>query len=553
MNYQEKQAFNKALTAWQDRDYTRVLNLLEKAKNAQALHLRGIAARRAGRLNMSKTSLERALRLDTSNPEINHNLALLQIDRGEHDLALELSKQALTLKPDWPNALRTQGRILIALGRWPEALHVYDKILDKNPDDTAACYGRANVWLEQGRAEDAAAEFDRLINSGMTDPACLFMRGRARQTLGQMKYARADFEQAMQLQPRSMYLREAARHLWTMNEHDAFQELVSKPYTDEALQVCAGDLLRQSGNFKQLVNTFSNPDQSPDALAILAWSALDQSQPNEALDFSQRAVQLNSNHANARAAVISSLCALGEATQAQQHIDHMRALEPHGQHWIAYQLAVWRLLDDERYKAWMDYQQLVQSYELSTPDGYNSIEAFNAEFESALLELHNHRCHPLDQSLRGGSQTRRDLQLEQHPVIQAYLTALEKPIQDYLEHIGRNPEHPLSARNTGRYKLAGCWSVKLDGGGHHINHVHPEGWISSAYYVKVPPSNGDEKSGWIKFGEPAYPTEPPSAAEYSVEARAGRLVSFPSYLWHGTYPTSGTGLRLTAPFDIVPD
>lgn len=548
----KQQAFAKAVTAWRQQEYDAVFTLLEQAEDAQSLHLRGLAARHLGKLNTGKSCLDSALRLDKRNPEIHHNLALLEIDRENLELALASSKQALVLKPGWPDALRTQARILLSSSQWSEALSIYDDILLTNPDDAIARYGRANAWLELGKAEEAATEFDHLIKAGMTDPAALFMRGRARQVLGQMNRARADLEKALLLQPRSLYLRETARLLWTMNKHDAFLTLVSKPYADTDMQLCAGELLRQSKNFEQLSRTFGKTDQSPDALAILAWSALDQNHYQQALELSEQALRLNKNHAHARAAIITSLCSLGQPSAAQNHVDHMRELDPNGQHWIAYQLTIWRLLGDARYSDWLDYNELIQTYELSAPQGYNSIEAFNAEFETALLELHNLRCHPLDQSLRGGSQTRRDLQLEQHPAIQAYLAALDEPIQAYLAHIGQNHEHPLSQRNTGKYQMAGCWSVKLDGGGHHVNHVHPEGWISSAYYVKVPPSDDDSKSGWIKFGEPAYPTEPASTAEQWVEPRPGRLVLFPSYLWHGTNPTRGDGLRLTAPFDIVP-
>ena len=36
-----------------------------------------------------------------------------------------------------------------------------------------------------------------------------------------------------------------------------------------------------------------------------------------------------------------------------------------------------------------------------------------------------------------------------------------------------------------------------------------------------------------------------------LNARAGRLVLFPSYMWHGTVPFSSADPRLTCAFDIV--
>ena len=77
------------------------------------------------------------------------------------------------------------------------------------------------------------------------------------------------------------------------------------------------------------------------------------------------------------------------------------------------------------------------------------------------------------------------------------------------------------------------------------------GWLSSAYYVDLPPSvNADSRDGWIKFGQPAL--ELGQEPEHVVQPKAGRLVLFPSYMWHGTIPFSGAATRLTLPFDVVP-
>ena len=44
------------------------------------------------------------------------------------------------------------------------------------------------------------------------------------------------------------------------------------------------------------------------------------------------------------------------------------------------------------------------------------------------------------------------------------------------------------------------------GGGRHVNHTHPQGWLSSAFYVDLPEAvNGGGEAGWILFGEPGCP------------------------------------------------
>ena len=90
--------------------------------------------------------------------------------------------------------------------------------------------------------------------------------------------------------------------------------------------------------------------------------------------------------------------------------------------------------------------------------------------------------------------------------------------------------------------------------GFHVNHIHPEGWISSCYYVAVPDAVKDEaaRRGWIKFGEPALDLPLKDPVRRAIQPAPGRLVLFPSYLWHGTIPFRGATARTTIAFDLVP-
>jgi len=95
--------------------------------------------------------------------------------------------------------------------------------------------------------------------------------------------------------------------------------------------------------------------------------------------------------------------------------------------------------------------------------------------------------------------------------------------------------------------------VFLRPNGFHVDHVHPMGWISSAFYIDLPPEEPDNpKAGWIKFGEPGVKTWPELGPEHYVKPEPGLLVMFPSYMWHGTVPFSTGGRRLTMAFDLRP-
>jgi hypothetical protein len=205
------------------------------------------------------------------------------------------------------------------------------------------------------------------------------------------------------------------------------------------------------------------------------------------------------------------------------------------------------------YRDLFDYGRLVRTYQLEAPSGWSSIEQLNAALLEALNARHCFAAHPLDQSLRNGTQTSRSLLTDPDPAIRAVMQAFRAPIESYRQALGTDAGHPLSARNVGPTRMAGAWSVQLRREGYHVNHFHPQGWISSAYYVSVPDEVHDlnRMSGWIKFGETRFPVAgvPP---ETFVKPLPGRLVLFPSYMWHGTNPLHGPEPRTAVAFDAVP-
>jgi len=210
-------------------------------------------------------------------------------------------------------------------------------------------------------------------------------------------------------------------------------------------------------------------------------------------------------------------------------------------------------LKGQDYKYYYNYSKFVKVYDLVPPIGFSSIGHFNIALKGALDRLHGFSNTPLDQTLRIGTQTSPNLIHLDIPIIRSFFEMINDPIRDYLKHIGQDIHHPLLKRNSGDYRLHSAWSVKLNKYGHHVNHVHPEGWISSSYYVDTPDISEDDpqKSGWIQFGTPPV-NVPELPAELTIAPKVGRLVLFPSYMWHGTIPSKSEKARMTLPFDLIP-
>ncbi|WP_371396947.1 putative 2OG-Fe(II) oxygenase [Fretibacter rubidus] len=236
-----------------------------------------------------------------------------------------------------------------------------------------------------------------------------------------------------------------------------------------------------------------------------------------------------------------------QATKAAQQ------RQQNNQFWTAIEATALRgLKQDEAFRRLYNYD-FVTPYDLETPPEYTTQSEFLSKLTEELAVRQSEGGHPLGQSLRGGTQTTQDLRFADSRVIQDFFQALSAPIMDYINRMPEDAEHPLFRRKTKGYRLTGAWSVRLSGQGFHVNHIHPEGWISSAFYVQVPKGTDTrkDKAGWIKFGEPPFAV-PGMSYDHAVGPKAGQLVLFPSYMWHGTIPITDGSTRITLPFDAVP-
>ena len=255
--------------------------------------------------------------------------------------------------------------------------------------------------------------------------------------------------------------------------------------------------------------------------------------------------------AGAIEAMVCACLACGDAAKASELVEQLLVKQPDNQLAIALRATAWRLLGDARYEELYDFETMVSCYTLDIPAGWSSLDGYLADLAVELKEVHPFLSHPFGQSVRHGSQ-RPDVLLTPTPAIQSFREALAGPVAAHLEHLGCG-QGPLRARNSGRWRIQGAWSVWLRPGGFHANHVHSQGWLSSACYIEVPGRTlGDGKEGWLKFGEPGVPAEPALPYQHAIQPKSGMLALFPSYMWHGTIPFGGDEPRLTVALDIVP-
>jgi Flp pilus assembly protein TadD len=482
-------------------------------------------------------------------------------DAGHFSHAEKEARALLARQPAHAEAHCALGIALRGRDRLAEAESSYRRALELKPGYAVAHHNLGALLAQQQRAEQALEELDRAAGLGLRGRELAFNRGRVLADLGRFDEAERAYLESLAGDPAYLDGQAALAKLRYMRGDAAFDREIAKAAAarpdDPRLALAHSDLLRLAGRLQEsetvLQRLLARRGGLPQATAALAIVLHEQGRLDEALAAARAARQAGVDDASVDESLVGIMLSLGQASGILPIVRRRRELAPLDQRWIAYEATALRLLGDPLYGQLYDYERFVRPYTLEPPAGWRDIESFNADLAVVLTERHRFQAHPLDQSLRLGTQTPRSLLADPDPTLRAFLQALAAPIAAYREAIGRDASHPLLSRNAGEPRFVGCWSVRLRRGGYHVNHTHPAGWISSAYYVEVPPEVADEEahSGWIKFGEPGLPVAG-ALPERFVQPRPGRLVLFPSYLWHGTTPITGDDPRMTIAFDVVP-
>jgi tetratricopeptide (TPR) repeat protein len=244
---------------------------------------------------------------------------------------------------------------------------------------------------------------------------------------------------------------------------------------------------------------------------------------------------------------IRYLLRLGEYEAAEAIAAHHIGL-PSARIFWPYLSLCWRLMVDAR-AAWLDGHPLY-----STEIDLDFSSADLSALADVLRGLHRLKAPYPEQSVRGGTQTDRQLFFHPDSFIQTVRDKVVTAVRNYRASLPPlDADHPLTGPPDVPILFEGSWSVRLKGSGFHAPHTHSHGWISSAFYVAVPSSDqaGDDPAGQLSLG-PAPPELALTLLPYcTIAPKAGKLLLFPSTMWHGTEAIK-SGERLTIAFDVRP-
>jgi tetratricopeptide (TPR) repeat protein len=469
---------------------------------AAAWHALANAHRALDELEAAEAALQRAVALAPASPPARIGLGVVQRLLGRPEAAIVSLQQAAASGYPGPELADALTGALLDAGRLPDALRQARELVRTRPDFVPGQLTLANLLWEFGAAaapgEDAVATLRQAVQARPQDPDL------ALAFVGFLLTARQADEALAAVQ--ALRARADAPMLVAL-EADARQQ--------------QGDLEAAGALYAQAYRAYGDTD----------------------------AAFLN--------AYTRHLFAARQPALAAERASEVLRRNPDDQEGWANLATAWRLLDDPR-EAWLcDYERLVGVVAVEPPPGHADVDSFLAALRAVLEPLHQAGREPLRQSLRGGSQTSGRLFGRGDPAIAAAQQALQRAAQRWLATLPDDPTHPFLRRNTRAIRFSGSWSVRLWSSGRHVNHIHPAGWMSSAFYVALPPSIGADRAdggsaGYLQFGQPPAELGVDLPPRRTVRPVPGQLALFPSYFWHGTVPFEDTDPRLTIAFDMLP-
>lgn len=484
------------------------------------------------------------------------------IAAGRFDEAYSQSKRLADAPEAGEADLFEHAKLLKQLKYPEEAMLYHHKAVSAFPRSARAWHNLAASLGDQHYADATIDAVETAIKLGESGPQTLIIKARALFLLNRFEAAQAVYEQCLKLDPgMAEAVQEYAQLIW-MQTADVAAALA---IYDTAIKATGNPLVVRAkalfieylGDTRLALDTIRPVAETSDAPVIVLSKAtdlaLDAGEDDLAQHWASRAYERDNRSVNAIYALFCVLVARGEALPAAHLARYFCDMLPLNQLGPALMYTAARLRNHPTASELYDYDNMVGIYPIATPSGWTSLEHYLKDLEAALRKAHSHLAHPLNQSIRGGSQTQLNLLRHEDPAIKAYFSAIDPVIRNHMALIG-NGADVLRFRNTHEYRIQGAWSIWMKSAGFHVDHLHNRGWLSSAFYVKVPEAchNTETKAGWLRLGKPVMRCKPQLEPERYIQPRPGHLVLFPSYMWHGTNPFNSPEERVTIAIDIVP-
>lgn len=512
---------------------------------------------------------QRAASLSPQMPDAWKALATTQLRLDLSDEALFSANKFISLAPKDAMAWELAAAAAQKLQRLDDAIAMLSRGIRLIPGSASLNYALGQIYRQQSNFVDAARAYQVAHNLGYRSAdlfrntaEALLESGRAQDAVEFARLGLDQFSTDIELQQVVTRL-----HVESNSPGDPLGDLI----TAARMHQTNADLWETAIGFLKYLDRHDDQQQlvrealssgcpkTPRLLSLEAIALCDEGSFSGMAGAYEKLLADHPNEPGVKFDFAVQLLKAEQPERAETLLAEILEIEPFDQLALAFRCAALRTMGDRRESSLIDYDQMVFDIQVPVPNGYSSASAYFDEVAAILETLHHTQAHPIDQSVRGGTQTNGFLFRIAEPLISSLEQQIRVAVLDAIRRFPTDSRHPFWGRNVAVSSVndvlfSGAWSVRLRAQGYHTNHVHPKGWISSALYIAVPPevAGATDDAGYIQFGAPEEKLGLNLPPVRTVKPEVGKLVLFPSYMWHGTIPFESWESRITVAFDIVP-
>ena len=523
-NLSLEQALNLALNLHGKGDLLQAQDVYQRILKAQpdqpdALHLLGVISFQEGETEIAIKRIRDALSAKPHFAEAHSNLGNILRETGQYNEAILHLQKAVSINPDFADAHNNLGACLHALKRFDDAASSYKTAFTIKPDFSEAYYNFGNTMRELGIVEEAIIHYRKTLSISPDYAEAHFTLGNVMRELGKLNEAVEHYEKAIAIVPDYV---EALNMLG-------------------ATRLAQGRLAEALSSFKKVAGI--DPDFPVHFNIGTTLQGLGQFK--EAISSYGRV-----NSPNSRAKSLECLYALERYKDFYLGLEELSLVDKKNLRVAAISAFVSQQLNrSDPYPFCPQPMKFIRLFKCL------SEKTKNTNFDQQLANLLKKRTmawEPAGNTTIKGFQSPSDLFVQPGQL----LSDLEKMIRAKIEGY-RSEFHGADCQfiklMPKNFALRG-WVVRLLKGGHQVEHIHSDGWLSGVYYVQVPKFDSEEE-GSIEFGLWGYdyPILDKNYPRKRLIPETSNLVLFPSSLFHRTIPFQAAEERICIAFDLVPD
>ena len=525
----------------------------------QIMSLSGDINKATGKLDAAVKDYRQAVTMAPKTPELHYNLALALFANSNIVEARVALERALNIRPDYVKALVLLGRCLAATEQFDDAQQAFTKAITIEPNNYLPHYRLGRLHVYKGNSAKATESLGASLDINqqlMPAQEALILNSIYS---GEHQTTADLIEASLRIAPNNESILAIATDWAIENKQDNPYH-----YYDKAWQN------RPTANlFKDFINSLILSSDSSRAEILmadyeasigkdLAWESAKLKILETQGHYEEMISLIKSSPRRSKHQMYNCLAhfALGHYGTSYDCAQKLHHSQPSNQYYLALLTTALRCLGDKRYDQLADYNKLILQANLDTQfENSPRFRDFKTDLIAHLNQLHVTRRAPLQQSVRGGTQTPGNLFAQsKSPLIHSLkhsIADVSQPFFSRLKSAGLNESHPIITAFPDTPYFHASWSIRTAEGGFHKSHIHSKGWYSSACYIDVPEVINDESdAGYLVLGKPPFKTKDELEPDYSIKPKAGSLILFPSYVWHATQSYQGKGNRLVVAFDV---